>query len=420
MVIDTEDHWNNWVLPGGIVTVTEEGAVQPREFRRDINACLDASEFMGADGKTPGGIRAVGSNSRDAANIIDGDPTTYWEPSSSDPVRDWWVEIDLGRAAHAHNVVLKFAEEGEGDPFLQFRLYISFGGEAFKGSTLMPFATIGRTTQPNKDQRIFEFSPKFIGVVYSPDVSFAGEIVQYVRIQATDSDLDRAHEITEAEYGALSEDDNGTITYHRKTFTGAEREITQEEYEKLTEEAQGAIRYYRRERPRLAEVEVWSEGDNLGLGLLERGGSVHATGVSRALNGFDGDFTSKWNAMAYSPYRDQGLLTVDLGAKFWVDTINILTNVVQAGWCDGLLFGYITRVSDGSKAPDGSLIWEMISPRSRDDNPQRAIRFTDTFPLRQIRYIEFKNIDITGAASGGYAQCGGWCRQSTRVRSVLG
>ena len=406
VLIETQDHWNNWVLPGSIASITEDGEIRPREFRRNINACLDASEFFGADGKTRGGIRAVGSNPRDAANIIDDDFTTYWEPSSEDLVRDWWIEIDLGRAVHAHKVVLKFVEEGEGDPFLQFRAYVSFGGEAFKGSKLMPFVTLGRTTQPNKDQRVFEFPLEFIGTNYSEDESFAGEIVQYVRIQATDSDLDKAHEVSEEEYTAFSSGDKGTITYSRKTFTGAERLITQEEYEKLSEEKKGTIRYYRREHPRLAEVEVWSEGDNFGLGILDRGGSVHATGVSRALNGFDGDFTSKWNAMAYSPYREQGLLIVDLGAQLWVDTINILTNVVQRGWCDGLLYGYITRVSDGSHAPDGSLIWEMISPKSRDDNPQAAIRFTDMFDLRKIRYIEFKNIDITGVASGGYAMYG--------------
>ena len=405
VVIGSKDHWSNWIFSPALISIDEDGALKPREFHRDINATLNASDFLGADGKTPGGIRGVGSNSRDAANVMDGDSTTYWEPSPNDPVRDWWVEINLGRAVHAHNIILKFAKEGEGDPFLQFRVYVSFGGEAFKGSKLIPFATIGRTTQPNKDQRVFEFPLEFIGTVYN-EGDFAGEVIQYVRIQATDSDLERAHEISETEYNELSDDDRGAIAYFRKTFTGAEREITQGEYEKLSADRQGSVRYYRQERPRLVEVEVWSEGDNMGLGILERNGSVSATGVSRSLNGFDGDFTSKWNAMAYSPYRDQGLLIVDLGAKLWVDTINILTNVVQAGWLDGLLFGYITRVSDGSKAPDGSLIWEMISPKDRDDNPRRVVRFMDSFPLRQIRYVEFKNIDVTGAASGGYAQYG--------------
>ena len=34
------------------------------------------------------------------------------------------------------------------------------------------------------------------------------------------------------------------------------------------------MQYYRREMPRLAEVEVWSVGENLSLGILDRDGQV--------------------------------------------------------------------------------------------------------------------------------------------------
>ena len=69
------------------------------------------------------GISRVGSNPADAAAILDGDRTTYWEPSASAPLDDWWVEVDLGRVAVVDSVVLHFVEASLGDPFRQFRCW---------------------------------------------------------------------------------------------------------------------------------------------------------------------------------------------------------------------------------------------------------------------------------------------------------
>ena len=47
----------------------------------------------------------------------------------------------------------------------------------------------------------------------------------------------------------------------RREATGVEREVSEAEYEAIREDRfKGPIRYYRSERPRLAEVEVWTVG----------------------------------------------------------------------------------------------------------------------------------------------------------------
>ena len=50
-----------------------------------------------------------------------------------------------------------------------------------------------------------------------------------------------------------------------------------DEGERLDDERRGSIRYYHKERPRLAELEILSEGDEILSGMLERGGFGTAT-----------------------------------------------------------------------------------------------------------------------------------------------
>ena len=67
----------------------------------------------------------MGSNPQLAENILDGDPTTFWEPDPNDPIEQWWIEVDLGRAVPIERLKLKFVDEELGDPFLQFILLLS-------------------------------------------------------------------------------------------------------------------------------------------------------------------------------------------------------------------------------------------------------------------------------------------------------
>ena len=42
------------------------------------------------------GISRVGSNPQLAEHILDGDPTTFWEPDPRDPIEQWWIEVGSG------------------------------------------------------------------------------------------------------------------------------------------------------------------------------------------------------------------------------------------------------------------------------------------------------------------------------------
>ena len=104
------------------------------------------------------GVSRVGSNPSAAANILDGDPDTYWEPDPSDPLDDWWIEVDLGRVAPVDELVLRFVDEELGDPFRQFRVLTAPNQIPVRqDDDKVPFEVVGGTDAPNRDQRIFRF-----------------------------------------------------------------------------------------------------------------------------------------------------------------------------------------------------------------------------------------------------------------------
>ena len=122
------EHWPAWNFPAGSLDFSAEG-VRPAFVREQVNASLDASAFTYADG-VQGGIRNAGTNRAGAALILDGREDTFWEPDLADALDTWWVEIDLGRLVWAQKVVVKFAAEGAGDPFLQFKVLTANGESA--------------------------------------------------------------------------------------------------------------------------------------------------------------------------------------------------------------------------------------------------------------------------------------------------
>ena len=400
VVADQEDHWHHWTFPSGTLEVSDGGEIHPTFVRRDINACLNATEFVGA-GDKPGGIFAVGSNARDASKIMDGDRETYWEPDSDDPLRDWWVDVDLGRLVVATKIVLRFVDEGEGDPFKQFKVATSDGDLAFLQSKALDFRMIGKTTKPSGAQRVFEFDLKpsqqadWDG---DGEIDVEGDGIQYVRVVVTDSDFGKAQRVTKEEYAELSSKDRGDRAYFRRLSSGEEKPISEEGYADLDSERRGRIEYYRRERPRLAEIEVWTLGDNISLGIIERGGSAVSIGGGggSASGAIDGNMLTTGIIYVYNPLRKTGALQLDLGGKFWVALVRITSKhgTAAMGSGRGDVWGYELRGSDGSKAPDGTLIWELLSPGDRITNPRRATFFQDRFPLRKIQYLNLRNIDL--------------------------
>ena len=370
LIVEASD-WSEWNFPKGSLDFSPQG-VRPHFVQRQINASLNAGAFSRED--VTGGIRRAGTNFDGAAQIMDGLEETYWEPDLTVPLRDWWVEVDLGRVVWAEKVVVKFVAEGAGDPFLQFKVLTSNGDEAFQGSQSLDYRVAGRSEGLNKTQRVFEYA---LRPAKSADPDLSGDLIQYVQIVATASDGRRGAEVSASRWQGLPVADRGDVLYFRRESTGVEREVAQAEYETISNaQLQGPIRYYRSERPRLAEVEVWSVGENIGLGWKERGGSIEGFGESGGQsNAVDGDYTTVWSAEAgFSTKglggrdddftvlikdRDRDFL-LDLGTWYWVDRAFIV-------YGSATFPNYILNLSDGSLAPDGSQIFTSVVARGRDD-----------------------------------------------------
>ena len=412
--VSTRTQWQAWQAPAGVAQVSVSGVITPVYVAASEDATDDASNYTYViagnlrdqydsafdDGnllKARGGIKRAGSSTAAAGRAIDGNLDTYWEPRTTDPVENWWMEIDLGRLVSATRVVVRFSEDAatdRADPLLQFRVYSSDGQNAFGRGDLsgaLNYALVGATTRPNKDQRVFEFD---LPPLVAHSAEWTGRTVQYLRIAATDSDGDLAERVTAEEYAALAARDRGAIEYIWR-IGGEERRVTAPRYAELPQEQQGGIRHWRRERPKLAEVEVWTAGDNVGLEILQRGGDLtEANKGAFPERAFDGRIVTSWDATVYSTVGDiaeWGRLAVDLGALYRLREVRPLTGPLTG--YTRVLYGYELRGSDGSRAPDGSLIWQTLSSEERLQNLTTRL-FADPFEPRNIRYLEFRNLDL--------------------------
>ena len=438
ITVNTDKHWGQWLLGDldqPIDSVRQDvlelrmkdgggdALLVPREFRRQVDALTDAPAFSHVidardeqqfinvlEGpRATGGVKNAGSNLALAEGAIDrGDDRyrTYWQPDLDEPSFKWWIEFDMGRLVSAEKIILRFVDEELGDPFLQFRVMVSTGLLRFDSKVRpLDYRTVGGTTRGIRDQRefVFDLEPD---VKADPD--FTGTPVQYVRIVVTDSNLDRAGEVTREVYeNDLSPDSRGRIEYYLKSFDGDEVLTTREVYETVeTEEPDrlGSVRWYRRERPRLADVQVIATGDNIALGILERGGRLTYLGKVPDIltNAFNGSFLDEWrstlNMKPGQPRAEEGgPLIVDLGALFWVDAFRILGNPKAAQYP---LWGWTVRVSDGSTASDGTPIWNRVSPPERERNAttDRFIYAEDRFEPLRTRFIEFVHLDGSNTA----------------------
>ncbi len=399
ILINRRSHWEAWDIAGGITDISQDGSVSPCFIHRNINAALDAERFSITDE----GRVTAGSNQQDAGNLIDGDMSTTWGPNRNSPFEDWWVTLSLGRVVTASKIVLRFAEEGEGDPFLQFKVLVWRHGPSTHSDRvyLIPltdvpnFWEIGRTIKPNKTQRVFEFVPPS---TEPTDDVFAGDPVEYVQIIATDSDFDKAQEVSKDDYDVLPDDKKGAVEYFRKSITGRETLISEEEYEEIHPDRQGPIRYYRREIPRLAEIEVWAPGDNINLGITDRGGKLTVetkAGVRDAgSNVSDGDYGTGVNG-TISGEGNTYIFLEDLGALFWIDTIQFILDG------DHAIHDIFVDISDGTRAPDGTIKWMRVgSTREKAIYAEvrmdpAKVRFIRT-PYHGVGYISWTEVMLYG------------------------
>ncbi len=334
--------WQAWPLPG-TVELTPQGGLKPIAARRDINASLNAEAFGG-------GIRRAGSNLRDAPLVMDGDLSTGWHPHLDDPPESWNIEVDLGRGVSARRVKLIFDPEGPA-PAL-FDLLLSTGEHAVdEVDNPIAGTVVYRQRERFKENTRHE-------ITYELDQSFHTPI-QYVRL------------------GLLALEPN----------------------------------------TRLLEVEVEALGDNLALGTLERGGNLEVVldafvtqdliplGNARVL--IDGDLSTRWFVRrTIQAERDVfSHIVLDLGATYFVDKLKIVGGVVArpGGGITGgsgrfvdffvtlRSFGfnfYEVLGSDGSVAPDGSLIWQKYYSGTANEYVKKVTGVaTHAFGLVPTRFI---------------------------------
>ena len=407
-------HWQAWKGAASILDISvADNTVRPLFMRKNINAALDALDFA----VTGDGGVAVGSGTGAATNLIDGDGDTFWGPDPESPLQDWWAEVNLGRLVVVKKIVVRFAPEGEGDPFLQFKVLgwrqpppRSVSGYYLDepGTSIPNFREIGRTNKPNKTQRVFEFEPD---PSEGADLLFRGDPLERILVLATSSDSTKAEELGAAAYAALPARQQGVIEYFRKERSGRETLISAEEYAGIDPARQGPIRYYRREIPKIAEIEVITEGDNINIGVVERGGQVTietnggVNDIGAAAS--DGNYATGASHSIFG-YRDYNYIE-DLGTLFWIDTMHFITDGASP------INELFVDISDGTRAPDGSIKWTRVAQSTSRDafgntasgdlryreiqidlTKVRYIRSPHQNPLRNLSYIGFNEVLLYG------------------------
>ena len=153
---------------------------------------------------------------------------------------------------------------------------------------------------------------------------------------------------------------------------------------------------------------MYGFGDNISSGLIAGGGQLGLTGDG-FLPGpaFDGDFNTSFLHLVWSPTIDRGVLTVDMGASFWLDAMRISSARPQP-----FIDGYLIRGSDGSRDTRGKIKWVRLSPRAREDNStDRFEHIVDTYTSSpKLRFLEMSIISSDPRRRGRVQHRADYCR----------
>ncbi len=376
VVIEGRRHFENWVSAAATVEVGVDG-VRPRHLRRHTNAVLEIVEALRQ--RPPKHLRntppeqielidavQAGSNREDVVNVFDGDMKTYWEPEppSSDEVNlasEWWFTVDLGRVVFANRIVLRFVHPRQGDPFLLFDVLTSDGQKppsAIAGENI-EFLPVIETIEPNRTRRRFEV-----------DLSYAGEdaretVIRFVQVVVRGSNLDRGTEVGEQEYGLLDAGEQGVVEYTKRLSDARESAVPEQVYWELEPERRGSIRYFRRERPRLAELEVWGDGDEILGGTLFRGGAIEGEKLENVGTLLDDDMLTSLFVDTDGPVGSQDEVVVDLGSSYWIDSQRMVVSFRPNEHASSF-FKYELDFSDGRRHADGSPVWTVVKRIERE------------------------------------------------------
>ena len=393
-------HLKTWDFAAGTVEFAAPAhTARPNFVAKDSDATQDVVEHLRRN--PPGGVDAedvdfmhavsAGTNAAGVANLFDGDLTSYWQPDPGQPLRDWWFELDLGRVVSATRILLTFVDEDLGDPFLQYTLLTSDGERPEQGlRDVKSFVVAYATPDANKSRRVFDIELKPSGDARDPE--WRGDEIRYVQLVVTESDSVRGAEVSREVYDALEPARRGTVDYYKKVADGSIR-VEQEVYEAIDARLRGEVRYFRRERPRLAEMEVRTIGENIALGLTARRGvaqkiETDTTAVTGLVDGL-------YETTVVTTVRTPALrfFFFDLGAFFWVDRVQMF---FQNKGFQGPITEYEIRTSDGSLTPEGTLAWTSQALGGRDGMDYHAKVFEPTV----ARYI---SVPYSGGMAAGQA-----------------
>ena len=454
IVVNQARHWQAWTMPGHLVRVARDGTVRARDFRTVYELLADRSfgrpvtltraaprianmdstrklDFQGNsvrdlsgnliyDYLVRPGVSRAGSNPHLMQHIADGDPDTFWEPNLDDPPEDWWVEVDLGRPVPLERVRLSFAEEALGDPFYRFILLLGPAQGNYADETPGNMETFIPFEGVNTDQRTFVFdaervsddlpaddrvaqhrhlpvtdsnktSSAYYGVA-EPSPEWNGKLVEIIRIVVTDTRGGRAEQLSEEQWQVLPTAERGDIVYFLKDGD-FEEPVDEDTYFALPEDRQGRRVHYRRELPRLAEVEAWGRGDEIGIEILAGGGTVEQTSTGGAPAAmFDGSYGSANQLSTYLiSAPGQNTLTIDIGGTVWLKEIRTISQNPPRG--------YILRGSNGSRDAQGNLQWEQLSSVEREtniDNGYFRLIADVLAPARRVRFLDMIAFALQG------------------------
>ncbi len=319
--VNRRSQWQQWTFPAGTLDFGLSGSLTPARYKGLHNAALNVGAFthgLAGGRQVSGGVWKAGSNEAAAHRIIDGDSTTFWQPDADAPLEDWWIEIDLGRATMVTEVRLIFPDEEGARPFREFRVFGSEGRRVTRND-VFSFHLIGGTTRPIEETLVsYKLDPL---------------VREARRVRQSSEGVDDAGAATDANYDLVQ---FIRILVDAKTADAA-----------------------------LAEVEVYTPGENIALGTLERGGTIQ----ERAGRGFafkmaDGDANSDWGAR-----RERGQDPIawdwDLGTLFWIDRIvfrtsDFLLRTLVYGSNLPHIRTHSLSVSDGRRTLTGAVDYEEL------------------------------------------------------------
>ncbi len=364
---DGAEEWAQWQQPLGLIQIGEQGQLTLVKFRKDINLVEDAHRFTHETrtrgDAVAGGLWQAGSNPDDAPLAIDGDPTTYWQPSPDDAREDWFITIDLGRAALAREIRLKFPDQEGVRPFRQFRVFTTSGVRISATEDLFLYRQVFRTTRPNAESEIaipLRYAGRDSALVIDPDLDLTPEernhyrLIQYIQI--------------------VSEEQN--------------------------------------ENAALAEVEVFGIGDNIAIGTSQRGNFVEGDGTGSTFNLFDANLNTNNTVTdcrgALSEWAEGGTwFRADLGATFFIDEMFIYSMQPDEGTLgftiSGTGPGHTLLFSDGTPATGTAPIVEV--PENVDyaavfthlaPNADNLLYMRYLFEPRKARYLFWHGVSCRG------------------------